>query len=207
MDQSDATTVDTTPIRGRTILVTGGAGFVGSHLADALVGDNEVRVVDDLTNGRPENVPEGATFIEGDIRDDDVLARAMDGVDIVFHQAGLVSVPASVEDPAESQDRNAAATLAVLERARSEDARVVLASSVAIYGDPDVLPVSEEDPEAAGLPVRRRQARDRPLRAAVPRALRARHGRAPVLQRVRPASVGRELQRRHRDVPRSGAGR
>jgi len=65
MDQSDATTVDTTPIRGRTILVTGGAGFVGSHLADALVGDNEVRVVDDLTNGRPENVPEGATFIEG----------------------------------------------------------------------------------------------------------------------------------------------
>lgn len=109
-------------------------------------------MVDDLTNGRPENVPEGATFIEGDIRDDDVLARAMDGVDIVFHQAGLVSVPASVEDPAESQDRNAAATLAVLERARSEDARVVLASSVAIYGDPDVLPVSEEDPKQPDSP-------------------------------------------------------
>ena len=152
MRQSDATTVDATPIRGRTVLVTGGAGFVGSHIADALVGENDVRVVDDMTNGRTENVPAGATFVEGDIRDDEVLARAMEGVDVVFHQAGLVSVPASVGDPAESQSRNAAATLGVLERARREDARVVIASSVAIYGDPEELPVREDDPKRPDSP-------------------------------------------------------
>jgi UDP-glucose 4-epimerase len=152
MDVSDATRADPAPIRDQTVLVTGGAGFVGSHLSDALVEHNELRVIDDLTNGRPENVPDGATFIEGDIRDDDALAEAMDGVDIVFHQAGLVSVPASVEDPQESQDRNAVATLSILERARETDARVVLASSVAIYGDPEELPVREDDPKRPDSP-------------------------------------------------------
>jgi len=152
MDQSDVTTVDTAPIRGRTVLVTGGAGFVGSHLADALVAANDVRVVDDLTNGHRDNVPDEATFIEGDIRDEEVLARAMDGVDVAFHQAGLVSVPASVDDPGESHDRNAAATLALLERARREDARVVVASSVAIFGAPDSLPIDEDDPKRPDSP-------------------------------------------------------
>ncbi|WP_246310430.1 NAD-dependent epimerase/dehydratase family protein [Halorarum halophilum] len=134
------------------MLVTGGAGFVGGHIADALVADNEVRVLDDLSTGRPRIVPDGATFIEGDVRDPDTLAEAMAGVDLVFHEAGLVSVPKSVDRPTESHDRNATATVQLLEAARRADARVVLASSVAIYGEPESIPVAEDHPKAPGSP-------------------------------------------------------
>ncbi|MFC7068801.1 NAD-dependent epimerase/dehydratase family protein [Halobaculum lipolyticum] len=130
----------------RTVLVTGGAGFVGSHIARALVDDNDVRVLDDLSTGQSANVPAGATLYEGDLLDDDLLGEAMDGVDVVFHQAGLVSVPKSVDRPVESNRVNVAGSLAVLEAAREVDARVVLASSVAIYGDPDTLPIDESHP-------------------------------------------------------------
>jgi len=141
-----------TSLRGQTVLVTGGAGFVGSHIADALVPENEVRVLDNLSNGSEENVPDDATFVRGDLRDSTVVADVMDGVDLVFHQAGLVSVPASVERPVESHQQNVAATLDVLERARAEDARVVLASSVAIYGDPVNLPITENHPKTPTSP-------------------------------------------------------
>ncbi|MFC7137874.1 NAD-dependent epimerase/dehydratase family protein [Halobaculum litoreum] len=148
--ETDATATDTAAIdagfSGRTVLVTGGAGFVGSHIARALVDDNEVRVLDDCSTGDPRNVPEDATLFEGDLLDDDLLETAMAGVDVVFHQAGLVSVPKSVERPAESNRVNVAGTLAVLEAARAVDARVVLASSVAIYGDPQTLPIDESHP-------------------------------------------------------------
>ncbi|QZP39704.1 NAD-dependent epimerase/dehydratase family protein [Halobaculum magnesiiphilum] len=133
-------------ITGRTVLVTGGAGFVGSHLARALVRDNEVRVLDDCSTGQPDNVPGDATLYEGDLLDEGLLQDAIDGVDLVFHEAGLVSVPKSVECPVESNRVNVAGTLAVLEAARSVDARVVLASSVAIYGDPETVPVDESHP-------------------------------------------------------------
>jgi len=139
--------VDAGDLRNQTVLVTGGAGFVGSHLADALVADNDVRVLDDFSNGRPENVPEGATTIEGDVRDADTVRAAVEGADVVFHQAGLVSVPASVEDPRASQSANVTGTLNVLEAARESDARVVVASSVAVYGDPVDTPISEDDPK------------------------------------------------------------
>lgn len=138
--------------RDRTVLVTGGAGFVGSHLVDALVADNEVRVLDDLSTGRPGNVPDGATFLEGDVRDPDTLGAAMEGVDLVFHEAGLVSVPESVERPTESHDRNATATVRLLEAARRADARAVLASSVAIYGQPESVPVAEDHPKEPSSP-------------------------------------------------------
>ncbi|GAA0202575.1 NAD-dependent epimerase/dehydratase family protein [Halobaculum roseum] len=133
-------------ITGRTVLVTGGAGFVGSHLARALVRDNEVRVLDDCSTGQPGNVPADATLYEGDLLDEGLLQDAIDGVDLVFHEAGLVSVPKSVERPVESNRVNVAGTLAVLEAARAVDARVVLASSVAIYGDPETVPVDESHP-------------------------------------------------------------
>lgn len=139
-------------LTGRTVLVTGGAGFVGSHIARALVDDNEVRVLDDLSAGADRNVPDGATLYEGDILDDDLLAEAMTGVDLVFHQAGLVSVPESVERPIESNRVNVAGTLAVLEASRVVDARVVIASSVAIYGDPDSVPIAEADPKEPTSP-------------------------------------------------------
>jgi len=139
--------VDTTDLRDQTVLVTGGAGFVGSHLAEALVDDNDVRVLDDFSTGRRENVPAGASVVEGDVRDPEAVREAVSGADVVFHQAGLVSVPASVEDPLASQSANVTGTLHVLEAAREADARVVVASSVAVYGDPVETPISEGDPK------------------------------------------------------------
>ncbi len=130
-------------IRDRTILVTGGAGFIGSHLVDALVDDNDVRVLDDLSTGEREHVHDDATFLEGDVRDQQALERATRGVDLIFHEAAVVGVTATVEQPAETNRVNLEAGLELLEQARREDARVVLASSAAVYGHPDELPVSE----------------------------------------------------------------
>ncbi|MGQ4556057.1 NAD-dependent epimerase/dehydratase family protein [Halobellus sp. GM3] len=131
---------------GQTVLVTGGAGFIGSHLAAALVPGNEVRVLDDCSTGDASRVPDGAEFIRGDVTDGETLSRAMTGVDTVFHQAAVVSVDRSIEAPAESHRVNVGGTRAVLERARAEDARVVIASSAAVYGTPSELPVSETCP-------------------------------------------------------------
>ena len=144
--------MSTPPLTDRTVLVTGGAGFIGSHIAETLAPDNDVRVVDDLSTGKRENVPDQAAFVEGDVRDDDVLARAMAGVDLVFHEAALVSVVRSVERPALSHAINATATMRLLERAREEDARVVLASSSAIYGHPDEVPIPESASTAPTSP-------------------------------------------------------
>jgi len=137
---------DTRPdVSGRTVVITGGAGFIGSHIAEALVADNEVRVLDDLSGGVREHIPSGADLVEGDICDTATLAEAMDGADLVFHDAALVSVAQSVENPPASNRVNAAATVNLLEEAREQDARVVLASSAAIYGHPESVPVSEDD--------------------------------------------------------------
>lgn len=126
-------------------LVTGGAGFIGSHIVDALVSDHDVRVLDDLSTGKADRVPDDATLVTGDVRNRKLVAHAVRDVDVVFHQAANVSVPASVDDPAETNDVNVDGTLNVLEAARREDARVVLASSCAIYGTPQSLPLSETD--------------------------------------------------------------
>lgn len=134
-------------LRDSTVLVTGGAGFVGSHIADALVDACDVRVLDDFSGGDRANIPGGATVVEGDVRDAATVADAMAGADVVFHEAGLVSVPKSVDQPVASHDANVAATLNVLEAARHEDARVVAASSVAVYGNPVDVPVHERDPK------------------------------------------------------------
>lgn len=140
------------PPTDRTVLVTGGAGFIGSHLVEALVPDNEVRVLDSLATGEREHVPAEATFVEGDVRDADALATAAEGVDIIFHEAALVSVERSIEAPIESHAINVDATLSLLEHARDIDARVVCASSAAIYGHPDRVPVVETDPKTPTSP-------------------------------------------------------
>ncbi|ACV11180.1 NAD-dependent epimerase/dehydratase [Halorhabdus utahensis DSM 12940] len=133
-------------VSGQTVLITGGAGFIGSHLADALVEHNDVIVLDNLSTGKRENVPDGATFVEGDVRDADVVADVSDGVDLIFHKAAVVSVERSIDEPAFSHEVNFDGTLTLLEAARRVDARVVFASSAAIYGDPDTLPITESDP-------------------------------------------------------------
>jgi len=130
-------------------LVTGGAGFIGSHLVDALLKAGcRVTVIDNLSTGRMENlasVRDRITFIEGDILDETLLTRAVAGCEVVFHQAAVVSVPKTVEDPVGSAAVNDLGTVKVLEAARKADSRrVVLASSSAVYGDDPVLPKNEE---------------------------------------------------------------
>lgn len=133
--------------KGKSILVTGGAGFIGSHLVDALVEHNEVRILDDFSSGFRSNVHSDVTVIEGDMRNETLLNEAMRGIDLVFHQAALVSVTQSVETPKRSHETNVSATVTLLDRARREDARVVLASSAAIYGTPERIPISEDHPK------------------------------------------------------------
>lgn len=129
-------------------LVTGGAGFIGSHLVDALVRQGaRVTVIDNLTTGKRENLSAAGTDVavyEGDIRDTGLLHKAMAGVEVVFHQAAVVSVPLSVAQPLESAAVNEMGTLTVLEAARQAGCRrVVLASSSAVYGDDPQMPKHE----------------------------------------------------------------
>lgn len=130
---------------GQTVLVTGGAGFIGSHLAERLAETTEVRVLDDCSAGRRAWVPDEAELVEGDVTDEATLARAVQDVDTVFHLAANASVERSVAQPRESHAVNVRGTLDVLEHARDADARVVLASSAAVYGHPESVPVREGD--------------------------------------------------------------
>lgn len=131
-------------IAGQTILVTGGAGFIGSHIADAVVENNDVYILDNCTSGTIENVPAGAELIIDDIRNSGTFDGFPDA-DIIFHEAALVSVPQSIEEPTHSHAINVAGTLNVLEYAREVDARVVLASSTAIYGEASTFPIPETE--------------------------------------------------------------
>ena len=139
------------------ILVTGGAGFIGSHLVDALMEKGcAVKVLDNLSTGSLANlahVKDRITFYQGDIRDRDLLAKAAEGCQIIFHQAAVVSVPQSVKDPVESAMVNELGTLNVLEAARRQGVkRVVLASSCAVYGNDPRLPKHERLPPAPESP-------------------------------------------------------
>lgn len=133
---------DTGP-KNQSILITGGAGFIGSHLAESLAEDNEVTVVDNLSNGTRSNIPSNADFIEADIGDRPTMAELFANTELVFHQAAQVSVDQSVEEPVSSHESNVDATLHLLELAREYDVRIVLASSCAIYGHPETVPISE----------------------------------------------------------------
>ena len=136
------------------VLVTGGAGFIGSHLARALIerGD-QVTLFDNFSTGKRENIDDIQSeidLIEGDIREFSLIAAAAKGCDVIFHQAALVSVPVSIKDPLLNHTINVSGTNNVLEAARLGGVkRVVYASSAAVYGDLPNLPKREED--ALGL--------------------------------------------------------
>ena len=134
-------------------LVTGGAGFIGSHLVRELVSRGEaVRVLDDFKTGKPENlapISEGLELLEGGVDDPVAVDRAMQGVDFVLHQAALGSVPRSVEDPLTSHSVNLTGTLVLLESARrAKVRRFIYASSSSVYGDTPQLPKVETMPTA-----------------------------------------------------------
>lgn len=132
-------------------LVTGGAGFIGSHLVVALVRRGErVRVLDNFATGRRANladVADDVEIVEGDVRDPDAVRRAVAGMDYVLHQAALASVQWSVDDPLTTHAANATGTLQVLDAARRAGVRRVLyAASAAAYGDDPTLPKHEDLP-------------------------------------------------------------
>lgn len=135
-------------LRGARVLVTGAAGFIGSHLVDALLERGaRVRALDNYSTGRPENLAhcaERVELIEGDIRDLPTCHRACREIDVVFHEAALGSVPRSLGDPATTIDVNVGGTANVFAAARDGGARrIVYASSSSVYGDSARLPKRE----------------------------------------------------------------
>jgi len=133
------------------VLVTGGAGFIGSHIVDKLLEKHfEVTVVDNLSTGSLQNISAHVGksdfhFIKGDIRDPETIKESLKNVEVVFHEAAFVGVPESIDDPLLTNDVNVNGTLNLLEASRrAKVKRLVLASSAAVYGDTKTLPTSED---------------------------------------------------------------
>ena len=138
---------------GGNILVTGGAGFIGSHLVDALMKNRdieEVRVIDNFSTGKIENISNHLkskkfSLLKDDIRNRKAVHKAMKNIDYVFHEAAIASVPLSVKNPQACYEVNVNGTLSLLEEARIQDATFIYASSCAVYGDPSKIPIREDD--------------------------------------------------------------
>ncbi|HXQ35440.1 MAG TPA: SDR family NAD(P)-dependent oxidoreductase, partial [Anaerolineales bacterium] len=137
-------------------LVTGGAGFIGSHITRKLLEQgSSVRVLDNFSTGKRENIEELARqfngnqleVVEGDVRDNSRVKEAVRGVEIIFHEAAFVSVPQSMDEPQECFDVNIGGTSLLFDAARRAGVRrAVVASSAAVYGESDALPLVEETP-------------------------------------------------------------
>ena len=138
--------MNTQKLTNQPIFITGGAGFIGGHLSRTLSRDAEIIVLDDFSTGAPANIPNQTQTIAADISKRDVISKLDTNDTIIFHQAGLVSVSKSIETPYKSHTTNATGTLNILDAARQNDSRVVVASSAAIYGDPEYLPIDENHP-------------------------------------------------------------
>jgi len=135
------------------VLVTGGAGFIGSHLVDKLLSMEtveELRVLDNFFTGRLENLEKWANdprfvLIQGDVRKREIVQKVTKNVDFVFHEAAIASVPLSIKEPLTTHEVNVAGTLNLLEEARANDSTFLYASSCAVYGTPKRIPIREED--------------------------------------------------------------
>ena len=174
-------------------LVTGGAGFIGSHLVEALLARGDaVRVLDNFSTGSCDNlaaVRDRVEVIDGDITDPATVRAAMRGVEVVFHQAALASVPRSVANPLATHRVCVDGTLQVLLAARDAKVRrVVYAASSSAYGNSARLPKSEDRPDGAAVALRRGQAGRRTLLRRLQRGLRSGNGATALLQRLRPAA-------------------
>jgi UDP-glucose 4-epimerase len=133
-------------LKGKKVLVTGGAGFIGFHLCNKLSQlTDDLTIYDDLSSGKMENVKDvpKAKFVRGDILDVKKLC-SQPKADLIYHLAAQVVVPYSMENPLIDFEINAKGTVCVLEKARKDDAKLVFASSAAVYGNPTQLPTSEE---------------------------------------------------------------
>ena len=131
--------------QGRLALVTGGAGFIGSHLVDALIDAGlRVRTIDNFATGRRDRLNSAAEVVEADIRDASLIANAFDGVDTVFHVAALPRIPLSIAQPVETHMTNVVGTLNVLIAARDHKVRrFVFSGSSSVYGDQTSIPLVE----------------------------------------------------------------
>ena len=128
------------------IMVTGGAGFIGYHLCNKLSSlTNNLTIYDNLSSGKIENVKDvpSAKFVKGDILDPNTLL-GLPKQELIYHLAAQVVVPYSMENPLIDFETNAKGTLCVLEKARKDDAKLVFASSAAVYGNPTQLPTTED---------------------------------------------------------------
>jgi UDP-glucose 4-epimerase len=127
-------------------LITGGAGFIGSHITRTLLEQGmDVRILDNFSSGKRDNLKDlDVEILEGDLRDASIVTKAVQGVEIIFHEAAFVSVPESMEKPQECLDVNVTGTSMLFEAARKAGVRrVVIASSAAVYGDSDAMPLVE----------------------------------------------------------------
>ena len=200
-------------------LVTGGGGFIGSNLTEALLKDGEdVRVLDDFSTGRRSNLVQAAEWaragggrfdlMEGDIREAATCRAAVEDVDYVLHQAAIPSVQRSVQDPVASNAVNVTGTLNLLVAAR--DARVkrfVFASSSSLYGESETLPKVESMPPAPISPYGLQKLAGGDVLRNLPPPLRDAHGGAPLLQRVRsPPGPHQRVLGRHSPLRHGPAG-
>lgn len=135
-------------IEEKKVVVTGGAGFIGSWIAETLSRNNNVTVFDDVSTGKESNMKpfrERIRFVKGDVRNEKGVSSVIDGSELVFHHAANVQIPLSVDNPALDSAINIRGTLNVLDACRKHDVkRVVFASSSAVYGNPERLPVTED---------------------------------------------------------------
>ncbi|HLF78217.1 MAG TPA: NAD-dependent epimerase/dehydratase family protein [Dehalococcoidia bacterium] len=130
------------------VFVTGGAGFIGAHVATVLLAEgHQVTVLDNLSTGHRESVPKGAVFIKGDLKQETKLQEWLKGHDAVIHLAALVPVPTSIRMPVAFAENNVVNTVRLLEAMRLAGVRrIVFSSSATVYGNPKKLPIREDDP-------------------------------------------------------------